>query len=273
MNKRIVACDLDGTLLGSDGAISAENWKAIAEMTEQGHYFVPASGRCFMELPTEIRECDRIRYYVLSGGSVIYDKKEDLLEMTCPDKAVKDRILDIIFRYPVCLMAHVGRESFVDAKQHDGTVYASFNMNDYWVRYALEKEKPRENLKKFVYGLEQIPMLVIFFRNPVDLKECRALLDLESDVLVVQTDPNNLEIVSKKAGKGNALLSLAERLGVSVNETIAVGDSHNDLTMLEKAGLSLAMKNAVPELKAISDAVICDNDSHCAKHILEHYLS
>lgn len=273
MNKRIIACDLDGTLLGSDGEVSAENWKAIAEMTEKGHYFVPASGRCFMELPAEIRECKWIRYYILSGGAVIYDKKEDRFEMTCPEQGVKDRVLDAIFRHPVCLMAHIGRESCVDVNLHNGEDYASFGMNEYWIRYALEKESPREDFKSFVYGLEQIPMMVVFFRNPEDLEACRAILNEETEVLVVQSDPNNLEIVSKNAGKGNALLNLAASLGVPVDGTIAVGDSQNDRTMLELAGLSLAMENAVPEMKAISDVVICDNDSHCAKYVLERYLS
>ena len=273
MKYRLVATDLDGTLLNQSGNVSVQNWKAIEEMKKRGVHFVPASGRCFMELPAQIRESEWIRYYILSGGAVIYDKATDHFEMTCPEKKLKDRALDVIFQYPICLLAHTGRDSCVDVLQHEASAYESYNMNSYWVEYALEKEKPVENFKDYVYRLEQIPMMVIFFRNMDDLNTCKALLEREKDLLVVQSDPCNLEVVSKKAGKGNALLSLAETLGIDRSSTVAVGDSLNDRTMLEEAGLSLAMENALPEMKEIADKVICDNDSHCAAYILEHYCS
>lgn len=273
MKYRIVATDLDGTLLNSAGEISRENWEAIAQMKEKSIHFVPASGRCFMELPREIRESDLIRYYILSGGAVIYDKQKDHFEMICLEKGSKDRVLDAIFRYPVCLMAHTGRDSCVDAEHHYAESYASYNMNDYWVQYALEKEKPVSDFKKFVYETDGIAMMVVFFRNPADLEECRTLLAEIDGILVVQSDPCNLEIVSEKSGKGNALLYLAELLGIDREKTIAVGDSLNDRTMLEEAGLSLAMKNALPEIKRLADEVICDNDSHCTAYILDHYFT
>ena len=130
-----------------------------------------------------------------------------------------------------------------------------------------------ENLKEHLYSLDKIPMLVAFFSNLDDLKVCKELLSKEKEILVVQSDPCNLEVVSRKAGKGNALLYLADSIGLSREETIAVGDSYNDKTMLEVAGLSLAMENAMPEMKMISDEVICNNDSHCAKYVLDHYLT
>lgn len=272
MKNYLVASDLDGTLLDSLGKVSKENWAAIEEMGEKGIYFVPASGRCFLELPTDIRESDLIRYYILSGGAVIYDKKEDRFEMTCVTKEKKDRILDEVFRYCVCLFAHTGRESCVDGNFHNAENYESYNMNEYWVRYALEKETPVENFKEYIYGLEKIPMLVVFFRYPEELKACKAVLEQDDEILVVQTDPNNIEIVSKQSGKGNALLRLADSLGVPRENTVAIGDSQNDRTMLETAGLSLAMGNAIPEIKEISQQIVCDNNSHVARYILDHYL-
>ncbi len=272
MTYRLVASDLDGTLLNKKAEISIENWKAIETMNEKGVFFVPSSGRCFMELPREIRESDLIRYYILSGGAVVYDKVEDNMEMTCPTKEEKDRVLDLIFRYPACLFAHTGRESVVDTDRHNAASYQSYNMNPYWVSYALEKETPIENFKQFVYEIEKISMLVVFFRNIEDLNECKRILAEEKDLLVVQSDPFNLEIVSAKAGKGNALLHLAKSLGIRREETIAIGDSQNDRTMLQEAGLGLAMANAIPELQAIADKVICDNDSHCIDYVLENYL-
>lgn len=273
MSYRLIATDLDGTLLNREGRISPENRKAIEEMVRRGVHFVPASGRCFMELPTELQESEFIRYYILSGGATVYDKKTDRYEMTCPEKSVMKWVLDTIFQFSVCLFAHTGKASYVDAAQHNPDSLASYNMSPYWVKYALVKEKPMENLKEHLYSLDKIPMLVAFFSNLDDLKVCKDILSQEKEILVVQSDPCNLEVVSRKAGKGNALLYLADSIGLSREETIAVGDSYNDKTMLEVAGLSLAMENAMPEMKMISDEVICDNDSHCAKYVLDHYLT
>ena len=84
--------------------------------------------------------------------------------------------------------------------------------------------------------------------------------------------PDAEKYQASSAGKGNALLLLAELLGVDRNATIAVGDSTNDCTMVETAGLGLAMDNAVPKLKAVADAVVCNNRDHVVKYILEHYI-
>jgi len=273
MNKRLLATDLDGTLLNRSGDVSFENWAAIEEMKRRGLYFVPASGRCYSELPEKIRDSEWIRYYILSGGSAIYDKEKDSFTMKSIPKKIKDRVLDTLYRYPTCIMAHVEKNSCVDAALHDAESYASFGMNDFWVRYALEKEKPIENFKSFLYDNDRIGMMVIFFRYMEDLVECREILKRDEDLLVVQTDPYNLEVVSAEAGKGSALLQLASMLGLRREETIAVGDSLNDKTMIEQAGLGLAMANAIPEILAMADEVICDNDSHCVAYILERFCS
>ena len=123
-----------------------------------------------------------------------------------------------------------------------------------------------------VYASDSIAMMVIFFRNLQDLETCREKLSREKDILVVQSDPYNLEIVSANAGKGKALLKLAELLGVEREETIAVGDSHNDRTMILDAGLGLAMKNAVPDILELADEVVCDHNEHCVEYILNHYF-
>ena len=74
MEYKIVASDLDGTLLQYDGRVSAENWRAIEEMGKMGVQFVPASGRSFNEMPDELRESPLIRYYITSDGTTVYDK-------------------------------------------------------------------------------------------------------------------------------------------------------------------------------------------------------
>lgn len=272
MPYRLIASDLDGTLLSRAGTVSEENWKAIEEMGRRGVHFVPASGRCFMELPAALRDTPLIRYYITSGGGGIFDKKEKThLKLPIPDEKCKE-LFDLLFRYPVCLLAHHGISSYTDAEKHNARDYASFNMNRFWVEYALEKETPVENFRAFLDSLHEIVMLVVFFRTEEDLQCCKEKLEKDPSLLVVQSDPYNLEIVSSAAGKGNALLKLVESLGIPKEETLALGDSGNDLSMLLQAGLGLAMKNAVPSVAAKADGVICSNEEHVAKYVLENYL-
>jgi hydroxymethylpyrimidine pyrophosphatase-like HAD family hydrolase len=79
-------------------------------------------------------------------------------------------------------------------------------------------------------------------------------------------------VYSSDAGKGKTLAAFADKLGVDISDVIAVGDSNNDATLIEKAGLGLAVANACDALKEIADQTICDNSEHIAKYVLEHFI-
>jgi len=246
MDYKIIASDLDGTLLRHD-AISEENLNAINEIVNKGVCFVPATGRAFDELPKYLKETELFRYYIVSDGAQIYDKKENkTIEFSISKEKAKG-ILDKLFSYDICLFVHADVNSYCDNAKHNADIYCSYNMNKHWVDFSLEKEVVVENFKEFVYSLEEIPLFVPFFKNMEDLLDCKAYFEKDENLLVAQTDPYNLEIFSSKAGKGNSLLRLAEILGVDKKATIAVGDSTNDYTMVKMAGLGLAVDNAVEE--------------------------
>ena len=271
MEYKIIASDLDGTLLQHD-KISDENLIAIKKIVNKGVLFVPATGRAYAELPLQIRESELFRYYIVSDGATIFDKKENKnYEFAIPKQKAKS-ILDKLFSYDVCLFVHADINSYCDKNKHTAEIYQKYNMNNHWVNFSLTKEIAIDNFKEFIYGLDEIPLLVPFFKNMDDLIECKACFEKDDELLVAQTDPHNLEIFSKYAGKGNSLMRLADLLNINKNATIAVGDSTNDSTMLKMAGLGLAVENAVTELKQIADKVICNYKEHSAKYILENFI-
>ena len=124
----------------------------------------------------------------------------------------------------------------------------------------------------YIYNLPTIQSVVPFFKHHADLEECKAYFEKDPRLLVVQSDPEDLEVFSVNAGKGNALRLLASLLDVDEKNTIAVGDSTNDKTMVEAAGLGLAVENAVPELKAAADKVVCHHTQHVMQYILENFI-
>ena len=89
---------------------------------------------------------------------------------------------------------------------------------------------------------------------------------------ITRLEEQSFEIYSTEAGKGNGILRLAEHLGFDKEATVAMGDSGNDIDMLRKAGLSLVMSNGRDIAKAEADAVICSNEEHGARFVLENYI-
>lgn len=272
MDYKIIASDLDGTLLNRDGVVSPENWEAIRQLHEMGIYVVPASGRAYTAMPAELRESPYIRFYITSDGTTVYDKETDTTHELPMPKELAHEVLDKVYSYSVCLMVHADVNSYVDMDTHNEQDYESYHMNPYWVAYTLRYEIPKANYKEFIYGLPSIQSVVPFFKHHADLEECKAYFEKDPRLIVVQSDPEDLEVFSVNAGKGNALRLLADLLGVEERDTIAVGDSTNDKTMVEAAGLGLAVDNAVPELKEAADRVICHHTEHVMKYILESFI-
>ncbi len=269
---KIVASDLDGTLLGSDGKVSAENFAAISSLKNRGVHFVPASGRSLAEIPAEIKENPDIRYFIHSSGAVVFDKLTGERISFCFPKELSAKIFELLFSTD----CHI-------TVRHRGRMYTSVEtMNEesfaYYKVWAAHAEllrtvgEPISNFKEKFSSADDVEMISIFIGDNERLFELKSKLLLIPNINVASACPYNIELTCSKAGKGNALLALAEKLGCSVSETIAVGDSENDMPMILAAGLGLAVENAAEELKAKADRVICSNDYGVAKYLLETYF-
>ena len=115
-------------------------------------------------------------------------------------------------------------------------------------------------------------MICLFFELDEGIRSCKQIFDDCGRLCAASPSKNYLEVYSSDAGKGKTLAAFAEKLGVDIADVIAVGDSNNDFTMIEKAGLSLAVANACDALKELADQTICDNSEHIAKYVLENYI-
>ena len=273
MNKyQLIASDLDGTLFGSDGRISKENMQAIEELHRRGVHFVPASGRAFEEMPSVLREHPLIRYYITSDGGTVYDKETDRILSLAMSEEVSRRVLDKLYEYPVNMMLHAANKSYVDADLHNDADYIRCNYSEHWRRFVYKMDVPVPDFKNFAYGQKAVELFCVFFEHSEDLEECKAYFSKMPEVLCAQSDRCNLEIFAAEAGKGNALLHLARELGIPQTQTLAMGDSTNDMTMVLAAGLGLAVENAMPELQAAADRVIVHHDHHVLRYVVENFI-
>ena len=271
---KIIACDLDGTLLNSFGQVSAENKKAIEKLAKLGVEFVPTTGRTISEIPEELLKSPNIRYYIYANGAGVYDKKTGERILLCMSKNVSNKVLDIVCSYDAHIIFRHNGECFADLNQQSDSDYQRYNVWKLHSNVIKSHANLIENLTLFCRALDNVEVFTVFFTNKTDPSECKSRLLETDDVILMDSFPNGMgvEICSINSGKGKALLALANKLNLDISQTIATGDSDNDQTMIDAAGLSLAPENACKSIKDTADTVICSNDEHIVKYILENYI-
>ena len=271
-NYTIVASDLDGTLLDSSGKITAENLSAISELTKKGIHFVPATGRSFVEIPDIIKSHPDIRYFIYSSGAVVYDRLTDERISFCFPKELSSELFKMLFNTDCHLtIRHLGK-MYTSKEKLNEEAFSRYKMWEPHAALLRSVSEPILGFEEKFASVDEIEMISVFIGDDGLFNEVKARLSQIPDVNVASACPHNIELTYAKAGKGNALLALAEKLGFSQEQTIAVGDSENDIPMICAAGLGFAMSNATDETKACADEIICSNDEHAVDFIAKRFL-
>lgn len=272
MNYKMIATDLDGTLLYDVFTVSNENFKSIAEYKDMGGFVVPASGRCFLQIIPEIRECKDIKYCISSNGAVITDTSNgDRDEVLIPgDKFAK--IMELTMGYETFHTVHFEGNGYMLAENDSIERSSYYNLNEY---YYMHYHKWCAKLKSWdldFFGGNDVEMVSVFFKSGQELDRCARELEALGGLIITSSADFNLEIVAKGASKGDGVRRLAKKLGISTDNIIGIGDSRNDIALLEAAGLPLAVSNAAEVLKAKASRVICSHKEHIIKYILEKII-
>ncbi len=271
-NIRLIALDLDGTLLNEEKHISEENRRALRECIEQGIYIVPTTGRTLEGIPEEVKGIPGVRYAITVNGGKIMDKTENRVidsRILEPEQALA--VIDIVRNYPVMYDAYInGRgvceQRFLDHLEEYGITGAGKNfiksMRDAYpsIRDHIEESG------------EQVEKLNIFFRDLSCREEIREKVNALGFTVVSSSMYNNLEVNAKGATKGDGILRLAACLGISPDETMAFGDGENDISMIEKAGMGVAMGNAGAFLKERADYVTRTNDENGVAWAIDRFV-
>ena len=275
-NKRkykIVASDLDGTLLNKEQTVSEENFRAISEMNRLGVEFVPTTGRAMNELELSLINSPDIRYIIASNGAVVFDKKvgKPIITRYISKDAVR-LILEAIRPYNVFFVVHEGGKTYFDKSKYNSDFLNICGVGEYYGYIIGKYAEAVEDFESFLLSSNEVELICLFFELDEGTRSCNQVLENCGMLSAASPRANYLEIYSSDAGKGDTLVALADKLGVDIADVIAVGDSDNDFTMIKKAGLGLAVANACDELKEIADQTICNNSEHIAKYVLENFI-
>lgn len=272
-NYRIVASDLDGTLFNSRAEISEENGEAIKVLNRRGVQFVPCTGRTFCDLPRSLQDNPDIRYYICSNGALLYDKQTETRVLQAISRELADSVFEILRDYEVHITVRWRGCCYIDERLNNDEAFAYYKVFPSHVGVLKNYAKTQADFDAWCKEIDHVEMFFVSFADDAELEMCKARLSKVEGLLLADPAAHGLEIFSVNAGKGLALYALADLIGVDRMDTVAVGDSGNDLGMVEAAGLGLAVANACDSLKEIADEVICNNEQHAIDYIATHYFT
>ena len=259
---KLIASDMDGTLLNSNHKIPQNNIELIKFAQKNGIEFVVATGRAYYEalpsLNNENIKCDVISF----NGGIIYDKNGNIINIT-PMK-LKDLYytIEILKSLNISYQLYTKNTIYTNSIETDITAYIDLiraNGEEPNEQHLRQEAKNRlalghitevDNIELYLNQEDNPAIKVIGISNDLEkLKHATELLSGNDNISVTSSGANNVEIMDKKATKGEALKIVADVHDINLKNAIAIGDNLNDQAMLDIVEYSIAMKNGNKELQ------------------------
>ena len=254
---KLVALDMDGTLLTSEKTVLPETLEDLRRAQQRGVALAYCTGRGLAELRPYLEQLPMLRYAICNSGSVVYDlqRRRTLLSQNIPEALCRE-ILEVAARISCMPQFLTETESIV--ARRDVPRMADFHMGVYQRLYQ-EVTRQVEDMVAEGLRLGDISKINLYFPDLSLRQQAYAQLK-HLPVSLVLTEKTGLEMTAPSVTKASGLQQLAALLGLAQGETAAVGDGENDREMLMWAGLSVAMGNAQPEIQKLCQLVVLDND-------------
>ena len=256
MSYKLIVTDMDGTLLGSDHQITSENKKALIKLLDKGINVAIATGRWYdsAKLHTEFLQ-RRIPIIACNGALIKYEDK--VIYSNYMDNNVCISIIDILEKHNIYYQCY-----------GDKALYCK-KMNTINKRFQELHDKMKKemklifdtDLKEYVKNNNILKMIVFEDTNKELLKILKQELKNIIGIEITSSGPDNLEIMNEGVNKGKAVSILCDYLNINKDETMAFGDSYNDLSMLEYVGMGIAMDNADDYIKSRANITTDTNDN------------
>ena len=270
MTPKLIALDLDGTLLTYEKQITPRTYAALEQAAALGHFIVPATGRALNALPEVVRALPFVHYAITINGACVSntDTGEKLLRCEIDrDRALE--LIDFARQYDCMYDCYWDDTGWSERAFLERIDY--FNTDEAVRRLILQTRRPVDDLVgKLRAEMDAVQKVQLCFREiPERDSAWTDIARAFPDIVATASFRNNLELNHRMATKGNALRFLARHLGISERDTIAFGDSSNDLAMLQAAGTGVAMGNAAAAVRAVCGAVTDTNENDGVARWLE----
>ncbi|MBU8853271.1 MULTISPECIES: Cof-type HAD-IIB family hydrolase [Priestia] len=238
---KLIALDMDGTLLNNQQEVSEENRAAIAKAQEQGVHVVLSTGRSLLTCREYAQSLQLSSYLITVNGSEIWDESGQLVERKLIEASHIEKMWNLTQEHKLNFWAVTTDKVWRDEFPEDIA-------SQEWLKfgYDIPDDALREEVLKQIAGI--------------------------SDFEISNSSLTNLEINALGINKAKGIMTVCERLGISMDEVIAMGDSLNDMAMIEAAGCGIAMGNAQEAVKEAADWVTDTNVNNGVAKAISHWV-
>ena len=239
---RLLALDMDGTLLNDELLITPETAKWIQKAKDAGVYVCLSTGRSFQSALPYAQQLGLLTPMVTVNGSEIWRAPHELYRRSLMDPQLITQMHDMALEY--------------------GIWYWAYSLNEVHNQNNWDGDVKNREWLKFGYSTEDHDI-----RHEV-LMRLQDMGGLE----ITNSSPTNLEINPKGIHKASGIKTVCKLLGIDMSQVAAVGDSLNDLAVIQKAGLGVAMGNAQETVKQEADVVVASNNEDGIAEVIQKYI-
>ncbi|MFD1900467.1 Cof-type HAD-IIB family hydrolase [Enterococcus termitis] len=260
---KLIASDMDGTLLDSKMGISKDNASAIREAERLGIEFMVATGRAYTEAKPALDEAGIECAMITLNGAKVFDKAGNSLFTAGIEKKTTAEIMDILDANQVYFEVSTNKGIFSEHQEkriENFAAHIATTMPHLTYKVAIAMAVAHLSLLDINYiddirallqqdDIEILKIIGFSMEGPNVLAPTSAQIRQIPDLVVTSSAQNNIEVNHKNAQKGIAVAHVAKDRGISEKEVMTIGDNFNDVSMLQWAGVSFAMGNAELEVK------------------------
>ncbi|MFC5648301.1 Cof-type HAD-IIB family hydrolase [Paenibacillus solisilvae] len=260
---KMIAIDIDDTLLNDDLVVTEGTKAALAEAIESGVFVTLATGRMFPSAKKIAMQIELNVPIITYQGSLVKTLLDEqiLYERSVPMDAAKE-LMAFCLERGLHLQLYINDVLYVREDNEEARGYSALSKIPFVVEPDFEKLIEQPSTKMLMIGdpdyLDQIAL------------ELAPLIGDRTHI--TKSKAHYLEVTHKEGTKGHAIAFMAEHIGCTVDEVIAIGDSWNDHEMIEAAGLGIAMGNAIPKLKELAQYVTTSNNEDGVKHVIDKFV-
>lgn len=266
---RLIACDLDETLLDKGRHVSKRTQETIKMAEAQGLVFAPATGRGFYSIKQTLEELDaanKKNHYMIgfNGGVVVENQGPTIIKDFPMPFEILARLFEFGSNYDVAIHLYTFDQTYVYHSNPEEDAYLTTIPHEKRLDDEIDFLKDQVCYKALFQNLDRSYLEQLEQEMPSSLH----------DVLEISYSSNRyIEFNPKGVSKGVALQTLADHLNIPMKETIAIGDNTNDLAMIHAAELGIAVANAVPSVKeAAQHITIADHEQSAVAEVIETFI-
>ena len=272
MDIKLIAVDMDGTLLNSHKKLTETTLKTLQKVVDRGIWIVPSTGRMVQGLPEYIKILPGLRYIIAINGGSVWDLKENtsIFDANIPYEQAME-VIEFVQKYDAVNECYCNNEALMSK--------VSYGLIDYHIPDSLAAvvKGNRKALDDYVGFMREkradVQKIQLFFHD--SHKRLAAIRELEKTfpkLSLTCSQTYNIELNAATANKGNALEILCRHLHIDIQNTMAFGDGGNDKPMLLAAGYAVAMANGTDEIKSVADYVTESNDEDGVARAIEKLI-